>query len=555
MSATPIPRTSEMAVSGIREMSTILTPPEERHPVLTFVGPYEEKQISAAIRRELLREGQVFYIHNRVESIDRAARRIRDIVPEARIEIAHGQMGEGALEQIIVDFWEKRFDVLVCTTIVESGLDISNANTLIVERSDMLGLAQLHQLRGRVGRGRDRGYAYFLYPPERPMTETAHDRLATIASHTDLGSGMAVAMKDLEIRGAGNVLGGEQSGTRRGSRLRPLRPTRRRGGVATQGRTGRRARGRAGGAEGRAAHRRPPADRLDPLRTGPFEAYQRLAAAHDDAALAEVREELTDRFGVLPAAVELLFAVAQFRVLVAASGGSVTSSCRAVESDSAPSSSPESRTMRLNRLYPGTIIKPAVRTILVPAPRTSRVGGEPLRGAPLLAWATQLVETVIAPAPPGEKGMPCSVLATWRRPRVMVMVVGAAVLLTGCGQVKAGSAAIVGEQVLTQAQVAEVSDEVNTLAEEAEIAGPAAPGGAEPAHRGAVDRRGPHRAAGRRAAGRGGRRRHRHLPGAVRRSGSAADRHRGRHPAVADRAGGPDRLASRPAGRRPCPGG
>ncbi|MCZ9343523.1 transcription-repair coupling factor, partial [Streptomyces sp. TRM76130] len=212
MSATPIPRTLEMAVTGIREMSTITTPPEERHPVLTFVGPYEQKQIGAAIRRELLREGQVFYIHNRVESIDRAAARLREIVPEARIAIAHGQMSEQALEQVVVDFWEKRFDVLVSTTIVESGIDISNANTLIVERGDTFGLSQLHQLRGRVGRSRERGYAYFLYPPEKPLTETAHERLATIAQHTEMGAGMYVAMKDLEIRGAGNLLGGEQSG-------------------------------------------------------------------------------------------------------------------------------------------------------------------------------------------------------------------------------------------------------------------------------------------------------------------------------------------------------
>lgn len=175
MSATPIPRTLEMAVTGIREMSTITTPPEERHPVLTFVGPYEEKQIGAAIRRELLREGQAFYIHNRVESIDRAAARLREIVPEARIATAHGQMSEQALEQVVVDFWEKKFDVLVSTTIVESGIDISNANTLIVERGDNFGLSQLHQLRGRVGRGRERGYAYFLYPrrsrsPRRPTS-------------------------------------------------------------------------------------------------------------------------------------------------------------------------------------------------------------------------------------------------------------------------------------------------------------------------------------------------------------------------------------------------
>ena len=154
----------------------------------------------------------MFYIHNRVQSIDKAVRRLQELVPEARIAAAHGQMGEHQLEQVMVDFWEKRFDVLVCTTIVESGLDVSNANTMIIERADTLGLSQLHQLRGRVGRGRERAYAYFLYPPDKPLTETAHDRLATIAQHSELGGGMQVAMKDLEIRGAGNLLGGEQSG-------------------------------------------------------------------------------------------------------------------------------------------------------------------------------------------------------------------------------------------------------------------------------------------------------------------------------------------------------
>ncbi|HET8601147.1 MAG TPA: transcription-repair coupling factor, partial [Segeticoccus sp.] len=156
MSATPIPRTLEMGLTGIREMSTILTPPEERHPVLTFVGPYEEKQIAAAIRRELLREGQVFFVHNRVRSINKVAANLARLVPEARIGIAHGQMNENELEKVMVDFWEKNYDVLVATTIVESGLDVPNANTLIVDRADMYGLSQLHQLRGRVGRGRER---------------------------------------------------------------------------------------------------------------------------------------------------------------------------------------------------------------------------------------------------------------------------------------------------------------------------------------------------------------------------------------------------------------
>ena len=211
MSATPIPRTLEMAVTGIREMSTITTPPEERHPVLTYVGGYEDRQVTAAIRRELLREGQVFYIHNRVSSIEKAAARLRELVPEARVATAHGQMGEHQLEQVMLDFWEKRFDVLVCTTIVESGLDVSNANTMIIERADILGLGQCTSARpGRPHPGA--GLRLLPLPAEKPLTETAHERLATLAQHSDLGGGMAIAMKDLEIRGAGNLLGGEQSG-------------------------------------------------------------------------------------------------------------------------------------------------------------------------------------------------------------------------------------------------------------------------------------------------------------------------------------------------------
>ena len=264
MSATPIPRTLEMAITGIREMSTITTPPEERHPVLTYVGAYEDRQVVAAIRRELLREGQVFYIHNRVQSIEKAAARIRQLVPDARVAVAHGQMGEHQLEQVMLDFWEKRFDVLVCTTIVESGLDVSNANTMVIERADMLGLSQLHQLRGRVGRSRERAYAYFLYPGEKPLTETAHERLATLAQHSDLGGGMAIAMKDLEIRGAGNLLGGEQSGHIADVGLRPLRPPGGGGRAGVPLRWG--ARGRARRGPHRAAGRRAPAARLHRLR-------------------------------------------------------------------------------------------------------------------------------------------------------------------------------------------------------------------------------------------------------------------------------------------------
>lgn len=212
MSATPIPRTLEMAVTGIREMSTLATPPEERHPILTYIGGYSEKQVAAAIRRELIRDGQVFFVHNRVATIEKTAADLAKLVPEAKIAVAHGQMPEAQLEQVVVDFWERKFDVLVSTTIIETGIDIPNANTLIVDRAENFGLSQLHQIRGRVGRSKERAYAYFFYDPTKTLTETAHDRLATIATNNELGSGMQVAMKDLEIRGAGNLLGGEQSG-------------------------------------------------------------------------------------------------------------------------------------------------------------------------------------------------------------------------------------------------------------------------------------------------------------------------------------------------------
>ncbi|MFT4233448.1 MAG: transcription-repair coupling factor, partial [Microbacterium sp.] len=212
MSATPIPRTLEMAITGIREMSTLQTPPEDRHPILSYVGPRNDKQIAAAIRRELLREGQIFYVHNRVSSIQRVASHLAELVPEARIGVGHGRMSENQLEQVVDDFWERKIDVLVCTTIIETGIDIQNANTIVIDGADKYGLAQLHQLRGRVGRGRERAYAYFVYDEQKPLSETAADRLETIAIHNELGSGTQVAMKDLELRGAGNLLGAEQAG-------------------------------------------------------------------------------------------------------------------------------------------------------------------------------------------------------------------------------------------------------------------------------------------------------------------------------------------------------
>ncbi|MFD9568056.1 transcription-repair coupling factor [Streptomyces sp. NPDC059994] len=395
MSATPIPRTLEMAVTGIREMSTITTPPEERHPVLTFVGPYEEKQIGAAIRRELLREGQVFYIHNRVESIDRAAARLREIVPEARIATAHGQMGESQLEQVVVDFWEKRFDVLVSTTIVESGIDISNANTLIVERGDNFGLSQLHQLRGRVGRGRERGYAYFLYPPEKPLTETAHERLATIAQHTEMGAGMYVAMKDLEIRGAGNLLGGEQSGHIAGVGFDLY--IRMVGEAVADYRAA---------VEGGVEEEPPlevkielPVDAHVPHDYAPGErlrlqAYRAIASANSEDDVRAVREELTDRYGKLPEPVENLLLVAGLRMLARACGvGEIV--LQGANIRFAPVELRESQELRLKRLYPRTVIKAPTHQILVPRPTAGKIGGKPVVGRELLAWTGEFLTTIL----------------------------------------------------------------------------------------------------------------------------------------------------------------
>ncbi|WP_374024759.1 transcription-repair coupling factor [Mycobacterium sp. HNNTM2301] len=394
MSATPIPRTLEMSLAGIREMSTILTPPEERYPVLTYVGPHDDKQVAAALRRELLRDGQAFYVHNRVSSIDRAAAHVRELVPEARVVVAHGQMPEDRLERTVQGFWNREYDILVCTTIVETGLDISNANTLIVERADTFGLSQLHQLRGRVGRSRERGYAYFLYPPHAPLTETAYDRLATIAQNNELGAGMAVALKDLEIRGAGNVLGVEQSGHVAGVGFDLY--------VRLVGEAVEAYRAAADGQTVTTAeepkdvridlpvdaHLPPDYIASDRLR---LEAYRRLAAASDDAAVDAVVEELVDRYGALPEPALRLVAVARLRLLCRAAGITEVSAPSAATVRLSPMTLPDSAQVRLKRMYPSASYRATTSTVQVPIPRAGGVGAARIRDVELVQLVANLV--------------------------------------------------------------------------------------------------------------------------------------------------------------------
>lgn len=370
MSATPIPRTLEMAVTGLRQMSTLATPPEERHPILTYVGRQEPKQIAAAIKRELLRDGQVFYIHNRTQSINRTAAQLAELVPEARIGVAHGQMSEHQLESVIQQFWNKEIDVLVCTTIVETGLDIANANTLIVEDAHKLGLSQLHQLRGRVGRGRERAYAYFLYPADKAITETAVERLRTIAQHTELGAGFQVALKDLEIRGAGNLLGGEQSGHIAGVGfdlyLRMVSEA-----VADlTGQTD-----KAAEESAKDVRVEIPVEAYVPeswvsserLR---LEIYTKIAASRSSAERNDIRNELEDRYGEIPIEVQRLFRFAELRELARQAGiEEITVAGRNIRF--APVELSDSRHARQKRLYPRAVLKPAVRALLVPIPDSS----------------------------------------------------------------------------------------------------------------------------------------------------------------------------------------
>ncbi|HXQ58910.1 MAG TPA: transcription-repair coupling factor [Acidimicrobiales bacterium] len=373
LTASPIPRTLEMALTGIRDLSLINTPPAARQPILTYVGEYEEAAVVEAIRRELLREGQVFFVHNWVQDIEAVAARIRSLVPEARVVIAHGQMDEGTLEQAVLDFWEKRYDVLVCTTIIESGIDMPTVNTLVVDRADRLGLGQLHQLRGRVGRSGHRAYAYLLHPADKVLSEAAYERLRTIGEQTELGSGFKIAMRDLEIRGAGNLLGRDQSGhiaavgydlyvqmvaeavaDMKGEPVRPAVEVKI--DVPSD------------------AHL--PAEYVgrEDLR---LEAYRRLASVVAESEVDDVRAEWLDRFGPLPVAAEGLLAVARLRVeclrtgvrevsATARPGQASMAGRRRLVARASPLALPASARVRLRRLRPEALYKEEARQLTVP---------------------------------------------------------------------------------------------------------------------------------------------------------------------------------------------
>src|SRR5213076_2887393 len=317
LSATPIPRTLQMSLAGLRDISVIETPPEGRRPVRTYAGEYDEELVKQAIERELAREGQTFFLHNRVDTIDETEERIRAICPEARVNVAHGQMDEKQLERVMLEFLRGDADVLVCTTIVEAGLDIPTANTLIVERADALGLAQLYQIRGRVGRSRERAYAYLFYPSHASLTEEAQKRLSTLSDYTELGSGFKIAMRDLEIRGAGNLLGEEQSGHVAAVGFELY--------VAMLDEA-------VAALSGSSADEAPEPVRMDipvdayvpgdyvPYEASKIEIHRRVAGAKEIADLIVLREELEDRFGPVPAALDNLLRLQDARIKLGRAG-------------------------------------------------------------------------------------------------------------------------------------------------------------------------------------------------------------------------------------------
>ena len=374
LTATPIPRTLEMSLTGIRDLTLLNTPPAERQPILTYVGEYDDRAVAEAIRRELLREGQVFFVHNRVQDIEKVAAEVNDLVPEARVAIAHGQMDEGSLETVVLDFWEGKYDVLVCTTIIESGIDMPTVNTLVVDRADLLGLGQMHQLRGRVGRAGSRAYAYLFVPPDKSLSEEAYERLKTIGEATELGSGFRIAMRDLEIRGAGNLLGTGQSGH-----------------IAAVGYDLYCQMVTEAVAELKGEEVREPAEiklelPLDASLPAAYvgkeelrlEAYRRLAAVTTDVEVADIRAEWEDRYGPVPAEAEALLEVATLRAECVRTGvreitvtkGPGFGGPRYI-ARVAPVALPASKVIRLRRLYKDTVYKEEIGQLQIPVKSAS----------------------------------------------------------------------------------------------------------------------------------------------------------------------------------------
>ncbi len=376
LSASPIPRTLEMALTGIRDLSMVTTPPTERRPILTYVGEYDDAAVREAIRRELLREGQVFFVHNRVADIEAKARQLQNLVPEARIVIAHGQMDEGSLEKVVLDFWERRYDVLLCTTIIESGIDMPSVNTLICDRADLLGLGQLHQLRGRVGRGGQRAYAYLFHPADKVLSETAYERLRTIGEHTELGSGFKIAMRDLEIRGAGNLLGSDQSGHVAAVGYDLYVQLVAEAVAAAKGEPVKSVEVVTIDVPGEASL---PASYVA-AEDARLEAYRRLAKATDHQGVDDVEAEWLDRFGPLPVAARGLLDLGHLRaecfrlgitdvaVTLARPGGARTSSAKLE-----PVSLGVTAQVRLRRLAPGATYKEDLGQLFLPLTSTTGV--------------------------------------------------------------------------------------------------------------------------------------------------------------------------------------
>jgi transcription-repair coupling factor (superfamily II helicase) len=317
LSATPIPRTLHMALAGIRDLSVIQTPPEERQPIKTYVTARENSLVREVLTRELARGGQVFFVHNRVQSIDREAQWLRELVPEARVAVAHGQMHEDLLASVMHSFVEGEVDVLACTTIIESGLDIPNANTIIIDDAHRLGLAQLYQLRGRVGRAGQRAYAYLLYPPERTLSERADKRLDVIGELQDLGAGFKLAMRDLEIRGAGNLLGEEQHGEIAAVGLEMYNRLLEQAVRSLQGRP-------MAELPAQVTVSLPQASFLPPGYIGEeqlrLRCYQDLAACVTEPELERRARGLADRFGPMPPEAEALVFSLRVRLLAVAAG-------------------------------------------------------------------------------------------------------------------------------------------------------------------------------------------------------------------------------------------